>query len=89
MISLELDYHSRSFCPLQRENRFWNRYISNDTGIPLVGNRERVKLSKAADETSTKLDLCLVTSMVDYAPSVDVNASFADAFGAFSGKAQE
>ena len=46
------------------------------------------KLNKAADETSTKLDLCLVTSAVEYEPPFDVNASFADAFEAFTGKAR-
>ena len=38
------------------------------------------KLNRQADETSTKIDLCLVTSKVDYAPPFDVNSSFADAF---------
>jgi len=46
------------------------------------------KLNSAADETSTKLDLCLVTSVVEYEPPFDVNASFADAFEKFTGKAQ-
>ena len=47
---------------------------------------ELAKLDKTADETSTKLDLCLVTSVVDYAPPFDVNASFADAFETFAGE---
>jgi hypothetical protein len=38
------------------------------------------KLNKKADETSTRIDLCLVTSKVDYTPPFDVNASFAEAF---------
>lgn len=38
------------------------------------------KLNKASDETSAKLDLCMVTSAVDYQPPFDVNDSFADAF---------
>lgn len=38
------------------------------------------KLDRAADEMSAKLDLCTVTAAVDYAPSFDVNADFADAF---------
>ena len=38
------------------------------------------KLNREADETSTKIDLCLVTSRVDYAPPFDVNSSFAEAF---------
>ncbi len=45
------------------------------------------RLNKVADETSTKLDLCLVTSVVEYEPPFDVNASFADAFEGFTGKA--
>lgn len=45
------------------------------------------KLNKKADETSTKLDLCLVTSTVEYEPPFDVNASFAEAFEAFAEKA--
>lgn len=42
------------------------------------------KLNKAADETSAKIDLCLVTSSVDYEPPFDVNSSFAEAFEAFT-----
>jgi len=38
------------------------------------------KLNRQADETSNRLDLCLVTSRVDYAVPFDVNASFAEAF---------
>ena len=38
------------------------------------------KLNQQADETSNRIDLCLVTSKVDYAPPFDVNASFAEAF---------
>ena len=41
------------------------------------------KLNKSADETSAKLDLCLVTSKVEYEAPFDVNASFAEAFEAF------
>ena len=41
------------------------------------------RLNKLADETSTKLDLCLVTSKVEYEPPFDVNASFAEAFEAY------
>ena len=43
------------------------------------------KLNKCADETSAKLDLCLVTSKVEYEAPFDVNASFAEAFEAFTG----
>ncbi len=46
---------------------------------------ELSKLNKCADETSAKLDLCLVTSKVEYEAPFDVNASFAEAFEAFSG----
>ena len=42
------------------------------------------KLNQQADETSTRIDLCLVTSKVDYAPPFDVNASFAEAFEAYT-----
>lgn len=42
------------------------------------------RLNKLADETSTKLDLCLVTSSVEYEPPFDVNASFAEAFEAYT-----
>ena len=38
------------------------------------------KLNRQADETSNRIDLCLVTSRVDYAVPFDVNASFAEAF---------
>lgn len=41
------------------------------------------KLNRKADETSTKIDLCMVTSMVEYEPPFDVNSSFAEAFEAF------
>ena len=42
------------------------------------------KLNQQADETSARIDLCLVTSKVDYAPPFDVNASFAEAFEAYT-----
>ena len=45
-----------------------------------VIRRELGRLNKLADETSTKLDLCLVTSKVEYEPPFDVNTSFAEAF---------
>lgn len=50
---------------------------------------ELAKLNTCADETSAKLDLCLVTSKVDYQTPFDVNASFADAFEAFSEKREK
>ena len=46
------------------------------------------KLNKQADETSTKIDLCLVTSKVDYEPPFDVNSSFAEAFVAYTENAR-
>ena len=52
-----------------------------------VIRRELAKLNQRADETSAKLDLCLVTSKVDYAPPFDVNDNFAEAFEAFLNKA--
>lgn len=45
---------------------------------------ELSKLNGQADETSAKIDLCLVTSKVEYAPPFDVNASFAEAFEAYT-----
>lgn len=43
--------------------------------------RDKLKgLNKQSDEMSAQLDLCLVTSKVDYEPPFDVNATFADAF---------
>ena len=49
---------------------------------------ELSKLNGQADETSAKIDLCLVTSKVEYAPPFDVNASFAEAFALYTGKAE-
>ena len=46
------------------------------------------KLNKQADETSAKIDLCLVTSKVDYEPPFDVNSSFAEAFEAYTENAR-
>ena len=37
-------------------------------------------LDKKSDEVSAQIDLCLVTSVVDYDPPFDVNVSFSDAF---------
>lgn len=45
------------------------------------------KLNAKADETSTQLDLALVTSKVDYEPPFDVNTSFSEAFESFIAKA--
>ena len=42
------------------------------------------RLNRQADETSAKIDLCLVTSKVDYEPPFDVNASFAEAFETYT-----
>lgn len=41
---------------------------------------ELSRLDRAADEMSAKLDICMVTSSVDYTPPFDVNSGFADAF---------
>ena len=46
------------------------------------------KLNQKSDETSTRLDLCLVTSSVAYEPPFDVNSSFAEAFEAYMEKAR-
>lgn len=45
------------------------------------------KLNKEADGTSAKIDLCLVTSSVDYEAPFDVNSSFSEAFDIFTSKA--
>ena len=45
------------------------------------------KLNKAADETSANIDLCLVTSTVEYDTPFDVNSSFSEAFDSFTEKA--
>ena len=45
--------------------------------------RELAKLDKKSDEVSSKLDLCLVTSSVEYEPPFDVNSSFAEVFDGF------
>lgn len=42
------------------------------------------KLNRQADEISAKIDLCLVTSKVEYTPPFDVNSSFADAFEVYT-----
>ena len=42
------------------------------------------QLNKQSDETSAAIDLCLVTSQVDYVPPFDVNASFSSAFEAYA-----
>lgn len=52
-----------------------------------VIRKELTKLNKISDEASAKLDLCLVTSVVDYEEPFDVNDSFADAFEQFMAKA--
>ena len=44
---------------------------------------ELARLHRKADETSGKLDVCIVTSQVVYEPPFDVNDSFAEAFEAF------
>lgn len=41
------------------------------------------ELNRKSDETSAQIDVCLVTSVVEYEPPFDVNASFADAFEGF------
>ena len=52
-----------------------------------VIRKELTKLNKTSDEASAKLDLCLVTSVVDYEEPFDVNDSFVDAFEQFMAKA--
>ena len=51
--------------------------------------RDKLKvLNKQSDEMSARLDLCLVTSKVDYEPPFDVNSSFAEAFEAYTENAR-
>ena len=50
-----------------------------------VIRRELQKLNRRADEVSAQLDLCLVTSKVEYEPPFDVNDSFSAAFETFLG----
>lgn len=45
------------------------------------------KLSRQADEVSAKIDLCMVTSVVNYQPPFSVNDSFAATFEGFTGAA--
>ena len=49
--------------------------------------KELEKLNKKSDETSAQLDLCLVTSKVEYDTPFDVNSSFAETFENFIGRA--
>ena len=51
-----------------------------------VVRAQLVELNRKSDAASAQLDLCLVTSRVDYAPPFDVNASFADAFESFTAR---
>ena len=53
-----------------------------------VVRAELAKLNRQTDETSAKIDLCLVTSRVEYEPPFDVNASFAEAFEAYTENAK-
>ena len=54
-----------------------------------VVQRKLKELNRKSDETSAQIDVCLVTSVVDYEPPFDVNASFADAFEGFMENAGE
>lgn len=51
-----------------------------------VIRREMEKLNKLSDDVSAKIDLCLVTAVVDYTRPFDVNVSFSTAFDIFSGE---
>ena len=50
-----------------------------------VIRRELQKLNRRADEVSAQLDLCLVTSTVEFEAPFDVNDSFSEAFDTFLG----
>ncbi len=54
-----------------------------------VVQRKLKELNRKSDETSAQVDVCLVTSVVDYEPPFDVNASFADAFESYLENAGE
>ena len=54
-----------------------------------VVQRKLKELNRKSDETSAQVDVCLVTSVVDYEPPFDVNASFADAFESYMENAGE
>lgn len=45
------------------------------------------RLNDTSDETSAKIDLCMVTASVDYTPPFNVNDSFADVLDAYMQKA--
>ncbi len=45
------------------------------------------RLNDTSDETSAKIDLCMVTASVDYTPPFNVNDSFADALDTYMQKA--
>ena len=47
------------------------------------------RLNQESDETSAKIDLCLVTAEVDYKPLFDVNDSFAEAFELFMDRSDQ
>ena len=52
--------------------------------------RDRLgKLNAKADEVSTQIDMCSVTTQVEYEPLFDVNLSFTEALRTFTGKAVE
>ncbi len=62
--------------------------LDRDANITKVENTylRRKVMAEAEDETSSRIDLCLVTSDVAYTPPFDVNASFAEAFAVYTGK---
>ncbi|HJB70217.1 MAG TPA: hypothetical protein H9941_05255 [Candidatus Flavonifractor avistercoris] len=64
--------------------------VKRVTTINFDRNRIRkmcAELSRKADAVSSALDAALVTTQVDYAVPFDVNDTFAEAFGAFTGEA--
>ena len=64
--------------------------VKRVTTINFDRNRIRkmcAELSRKADAVSSALDAALVTTQVDYAAPFDVNDTFAEAFGAFTGEA--
>lgn len=64
--------------------------VKRVTTINFDRNRIRkmcAELSRKADAVSSALDAALVTTQVDYAAPFDVNDTFAEAFGVFTGEA--
>lgn len=71
-----LEEKSRLFAAIRKAKDALDMDMDSEVSL----NAALSKLNRQADETSNRLDLCLVTSKVDYTVPFDVNASFAEAF---------